>query len=593
MPMDPFTAALADFRQWADATSRKLAGDPGTDAGELLTLFELMRDEMGLARPGDLGTGDLETLLLGIYPREILVLDRDDTRDTVPAVRDFLVYLTDRGDLTGSTAHALERELDQVEPLFADAVLEAPDEDSSGDAGFGEDLAEAFGLPEEMPPVRLPPDAEMAATARRAPLLVQLAALAAWVGRGPGASGFRPVNDNAELTGDDAAQAAAALGVGLPDLDYLRWLALDTGFLELDEDETHVGPGEEAQAWQDADDDETLDIWESVFTFVLDVLGVAASMDPRRARDLSFATHGTALAVALFMTRADGLPFASISELIKEMSVSEQDPDRAAKAWQSWVRAHGDPARMLTDRMTQVGALEIFEGEDEGEGAERVRLTSLGLAMIRAQLANVGVEIPLLRPVDQMTATDLLAVADALAEEQFDAETDAWLALRTPESAARELLAAAADCDPASRMLAVAIVTDIGDPAEPAWRDVLGRPELRGYAKPALVALAGGDPETDAQLDGADLAWLLIDALVADGWDDDDAEYDPATLRDRLRGVIPPGQDEAIFELMARVSHPDAPAVLSVIGQHHPDKKIAKLARKSAYKAASRQASQR
>ena len=49
----------------------------------------------------------------------------------------------------------------------------------------------------------------------------------------------------------------------------------------------------------------------------------------------------------------------------------------------------------------------------------------------------------------------------------------------------------------------------------------------------------------------------------------------------------------AVFELMARVPHPDAAGVLTAIGKHHPDKKIAKLARKSAYKAATLQAARR
>jgi len=44
---------------------------------------------------------------------------------------------------------------------------------------------------------------------------------------------------------------------------------------------------------------------------------------------------------------------------------------------------------------------------------------------------------------------------------------------------------------------------------------------------------------------------------------------------------------------MARVPHPDAASVLTVIGRHHPDKKIAKAARKSAYRATSRQVARR
>ena len=68
---------------------------------------------------------------------------------------------------------------------------------------------------------------------------------------------------------------------------------------------------------------------------------------------------------------------------------------------------------------------------------------------------------------------------------------------------------------------------------------------------------------------------------------------EPEDLAKRLGDAIPAGQEPAMFESMARVSHPDAADVLTVIGKLHPDKKIAKLARKSAYKAASRQAARR
>jgi hypothetical protein len=87
---------------------------------------------------------------------------------------------------------------------------------------------------------------------------------------------------------------------------------------------------------------------------------------------------------------------------------------------------------------------------------------------------------------------------------------------------------------------------------------------------------------------------MLTDGLVMDGWAelDDDAEHDPAALGERLRAAIPAGQEPAVFEMMARVPHPDAASVLTVIGRHHPDKKIAKAARKSGYKAASRQIAQ-
>jgi len=82
---------------------------------------------------------------------------------------------------------------------------------------------------------------------------------------------------------------------------------------------------------------------------------------------------------------------------------------------------------------------------------------------------------------------------------------------------------------------------------------------------------------------------------VVDGWGDtgDHAGHEPAALARRLSEAVPAGRELAAFEMMARVPHPDATAVLTVIGRHHPDKNIAKAARKAAYKAASRRAAGR
>jgi hypothetical protein len=654
MAKDSFGTALAGFRRWTKTTGQKLSGDPGADVDELTTLLDLMRDYLDIERPADLGPGDLEELLLRVYPRRITVLDRADTGDTIPAVRDFLAYLVESGGMAEGATRELERELDGIVPRFADAVMDPANwgtarsfvqamaaegvdlgdqaavdrwiaaynarvDPVGGMLGPGEedefgrgeeyedddedvDFKTAFGLPDRLPPMRLPAEAELAGMARGTPMLGQLRTLAAWLGTG------RAVTENGELVGDDAAEAATALGLGLPDLpvigrirdvprlDYLWRLALDAEFIELDEDETHAVPGEVAQAWQDGDDDEVLDIWEMLFALVMGTLDIVAELDPRRSSELDFFGQGAALAVMLFLARPDGLPVAEVSEVIRSSAVDELEPARAAKTWQSWVRAHGDPARLLLDQMVAVGAVQIAGGEDD----DLARLTPLGMAAIRTQLADSGVEVPLLPPTEEMTAADLIAMAAAASEEEFEAETAAWLAHRTTESAARELLSVAAESDPASRVLAVAVVTELGAPAEPAWRDVLSQRELRGYAKATLATLAvdDGDPATDMppglELAEDDLAWVLTDALVTDGWGDtdDDVEYEPAALAKRLSEAIPAGREPAAFEMMARIPHPDAASVLTVIGKYHPDKKIAKAARKSAYKATSRQAAQ-
>jgi hypothetical protein len=463
-------------------------------------------------------------------------------------------------------------------------------------AGDGEDddlvdLKEAFGLPDQMAPVRLPEPGELAALARRSPLMAQLRKLAWWLGAG------RPVTEDEELASGDAAEAAAELGIDVARLPYLWWMALDAVFIDLDEDQTNAVPGESAHAWDEGDEDEVLDIWEMVFGLVIgDTLEAAAALDPDRSEELDFSGHGAALAVTLFLARPDGLPVAEVSEVIRAAATDELPPAQAEETWQSWVREHGDPARLLLDLMAEHHAIQI---DDAGDGPV-ARLTPLGLAAVREQLVESGVEIPLLPDAEHMTAAQLISLAASASEEEFTAETAAWMSYRTAEPAARELLAVAAASDPASRILAVGVViTEIGAPAEPVWREALDRIELRAYAKGALAALAGGDPAVASppglEPDEHDLAWMITDALAAEGWDDpgDDASYEPEALVKRLSETIPAGQELAVFELMARAPHPDAADVLTVIGKHHSDKKIAKLARKSAYKAATRQAARR
>ena len=243
------------------------------------------------------------------------------------------------------------------------------------------DLKEAFGLPDQMAPLRLPDPSDLAALARQAPLMAQLRKLAWWLGAG------RAVTEDEELASGDAAEAAAELGVDGARLPHLWWLALDAAFIELDEDETHAIPGESAEAWDEDDEDEVLDIWEMVFALVVgDALDDAASLDPDRSGELDFSGHGAGLAVTLFLARPDDLPVAEVSEVIRAAATDELPPARAEEAWQSWVGAHGDPARLLLELMAGLRAVEIAGAED----GPVARLTPLGLAAIRTQLVDPG-----------------------------------------------------------------------------------------------------------------------------------------------------------------------------------------------------------
>ena len=116
MASDPVEAALKGFTRWAKSTPQMLMGELGADARELRLLLGLLRDDVGIDDPAALRSGDIDELLLRVYPRKVTVLDAEDTVDTIPAVRDLLAFLADTGAVTGEAAKRLARELDEVAP---------------------------------------------------------------------------------------------------------------------------------------------------------------------------------------------------------------------------------------------------------------------------------------------------------------------------------------------------------------------------------------------------------------------------------------------------------------------------------------------
>lgn len=468
-------------------------------------------------------------------------------------------------------AHDHEHDWDE------DAEWDADDFDDEDEV----DLKGAFGLPDELPPLRLPPDAGLAATARAIPMLAELAALADWVGDG------RAIDASAELSGADKADAVSALGVSAERFSYLWKYAGAVDWIE-ETDDGQVISGETTAQWR-ADDEGVINAWSSTFAAVLtEAMCAAAAGAADRPAEVDFHVPGAGLAMMFFMARREGLTTEEISEIVEEGLTAELPPGRAQKAWGTWRRAHGDPAAVLLGQLTEIGAITAPSAEDG-----TIRLTPLALHEMRLQFTGAGVEVPLLpQSPAEMTAAQLVALADAVSDDEFDAESDAWLAARDPRQAATELLDVAAAGDPEGRLLAVTLVSELGADAEPAWRDRLGMLELRPYAKVALVQLRGLTeqdtlpPELEADSD--DLAWMATD-LLAIVCDDEDTDADE--ISEAFAETLPPDGDPAAFlDLISRGPHPDALDVLEHIGEYHPDKAIAKEARKVAYKATMREA---
>jgi hypothetical protein len=454
------------------------------------------------------------------------------------------------------------------------------------------DIKEALGLPDALPPIRLLPLPELAARARTAPLVRQLAALTEWVGKDG-----REVDEEGELSPQELAEAAAAIGADAEDFAFLWEYALAVEWLVFDgDDEDRVVPGETADDWASGDDTLVFDAWANTFAAVLGETlllygpDLDVEDDDEDEPEFDFVGQGMAIAVLLFLARREGLTADEFSEVLWENAAGGHDEDdeeahdEIAGARTEWEEAYGDAAELLLEKLRYTLAVT----EDE----ELIQLTPLGLAALRDQLLEAGVEIPLLpQTAAELSGAELLAMAGGVSDTEFEAEASAWTAARGADEAARELLELAAESEPGERMLAVAAVTGIGAAAAPAWRDNLAVPQVRAYAKVALALLSGADDDGPADLPAElemtadDLAWVATDLLALAI----DEEFpDPDYLAVSFREAVPAGREQLVFEGMARGAHPDSVLVLTHLGEHHPDKQVAKAARTAAHRAASR-----
>jgi len=243
------------------------------------------------------------------------------------------------------------------------------------------------------------------------------------------------------------------------------------------------------------------------------------------------------------------------------------------------VRKHGDPVRFLLGELAALYAVTLPGGD-----ADLVGLTPLALWALREQVQRDGVVVPLLPAmVAHMNAAEIVAMAEGVSEAEFEAESAAWVRHRGPDRAARELLEFAALSDAQPRLVAVNLTRRMGHDAYPAWRDAMCRPELRGYAHIALSVLATELPESTQPLvvnpDPDDLTWVVTDLLAVVCRDENP---DPRHIAAQFRESVPRGEESQIFSLMLRSSHPQVARVLMVLGRHHPDRRVAKDARRAA-----------
>lgn len=137
---------------------------------------------------------------------------------------------------------------------------------------------------------------------------------------------------------------------------------------------------------------------------------------------------------------------------------------------------------------------------------EAPQITSLGrwtAAALQAELPKT-IEPELAEPE---LLTRLAAAGD---ETEVWRAVQPWLVERAPLHAARALLGAAVGAAPAERLAAVTVADALGEEVLPAWREMLGAPDVGPHARAAL-ALWDQGPGRDPD----DARWLVVEDAVA------------------------------------------------------------------------------
>ncbi|WP_217544208.1 hypothetical protein [Streptomyces sp. GbtcB6] len=466
-----------------------------------------------------------------------------------------------------------------------------------------------------LPPVRLRSEAELAHAALSTPLLARAARLARWAGPDT------RVDAGGELVEEQLPAAAEALGLAGDDAAAYAaeaWrVALDAGLVEIaDEEAGTVAAGEGLALLTGGSPHDVLAVWQAALETVIadasvpDLDGIVDALDeggevdfsslgwdPEGEADFLDGVLGNlylltvseggpgeapvplpALAASMIVPSDMGEPTNDVLEQVSDAMMRLDDQFRLLEPV-GLVEYQPVDEALMADTEEEPAAGPVDEADVSRYGM--VRLTPLGAYGLRARLLEAGFEAPAVGELADKGADALLDGTAAFPQRAAQAETEQWLARRESLAAARELLAAARGADagaPLRRLRCQQALSLLGPEAEPALREVLDDPELGGLARVWLVERGAADVPAPSQ---DMIFWLTIDTVAAQLA----AEGNSEELQALVEALAQ--QHGGFFAEAWRVGHPDTADVLEAMGRLHPDKKVAKEARKAAFKARS------
>lgn len=473
-----------------------------------------------------------------------------------------------------------------------------------------------------LPPVRLHPEAELARDALSTPLLSRATRLARWAGPDT------RVDAGGGLVEEQLPAAAEALGLSGDDAAAYAseaWrVAVDAGLVEIvDEEAGTVEAGADLALLTGGSPQDVLGVWLTALETVLadasvpdlddlvDAIDTGGEIDfssldwdPEAEAEFLDGVLGNlylltasddgpgdgpvplpALAASMIVPSDMGEPTNDVLEQVSDAMMRLDDQFRVLEPVGLVEYQPVDEALMADADAAADGADDAPTAVDDTDVSRygMVRLTPLGLYGLRSRLLEAGFEAPAVGDLADKGADALLDGTATFPQVAARAETEMWLARRESLAAARELLAAARGLDagaPLRRLRCQQALSLLGTQAEPALREVLDDPELGGLARVWLTEAGFSDvPAPSQEL----VFWLTVDTVAAQLA----AEGNSDELRALVEGLA--AQHGGFFAAAWRVEHPATADVLEAMGRLHPDKKIAKEARKAAFKARSQQ----
>ncbi|MEO3812443.1 hypothetical protein ABGB17_25875 [Sphaerisporangium sp. B11E5] len=419
---------------------------------------------------------------------------------------------------------------------------------SGGDAG--DDRADRSVSPADVlsfPPVELTDPERLAAAVPAVPLVRDAVRLAGW-------TGAREVTPEGLLPPQDADLAVAELGLDRGRLRLVWIVAVNTGLLRITRAGTVPGPGLPPAL---------LDFWDGVVMDVLDRteegLTGSAVVDE----------HLTEMLATIYAT-TDGITYGALVEgMLQAHEIACQARPGEMRRLREILPGELDAA---LDLLRYCG---LFERADDA-----VRLTPLGVWAVRQDLLREGHDAPLLSEIAEFAELSAVELVEAMLSGRAPSSAPTlWVERRAPEDAARELIKVAASGTAGQRGVIGTVLEEMGPEAEPAMREALAEPAMWRHA---AVWLGVRDLEAPA-LSEEDGTWLAVDTLATLLYIPDVQE-----AMGEFEALAPGEELLRLIEDVSRSAHPDAIAVLDLLGTRHPDPVTAKAARKAAMKSRSR-----